>query len=309
MLSNSSFNDPKLYSDIQGLQSLTSNQATHSKKVNKEVAEQFESMMLQLLINSMRSANKAFSGGLFEQNETASMYTDLYDKQLALTLSQSGSMGLSKQIQAYLDNINAPEKADLPNQSVFEPLIPSLDTVKTLDKLEPVSSKEPSIMGFDSPSDFVSNLWSSAKAAAQLIGTDPKILLAQAALETNWGKQIIHHDAGDSTHNLFNIKAGDNWKQRAASFNTIEQEDGLLTKQRAKFRSYSSYADSFFDYTNFLKQNSRYSEALQHASEPDKFIGYLQKARYATDEKYSEKIMNIYSSAKFNDLFSQLNLI
>src|SRR5690606_29546652 len=58
---------------------------------------------------------------------------------------------------------------------------------------------------FSSPEDFVRKLWSMAKAAANYIGAKPEVLIAQAALETNWGKNILGR--GGASHNLFNIKA------------------------------------------------------------------------------------------------------
>lgn len=281
-VNNKSINDAKVYTDIQHLRSLHAEYQTHPDLVKKEVSQQFESLMVQMLLKSMRDANKEFTSELSSGDQT-DFYSDLFDKQLSLELSKSG-MGLSKPIEGYID------------RRMPTPMIPP-----------PMPSQMPSA-SFQTAADFVKQLWTSAKEAASLIGADPKLLLAQAALETNWGKQIIKHPTGDSTHNLFNIKADKSWIAPAATFHTLEQRDGVITKQPATFRSYASYADSFKDYAQFLKSNTRYQEALQQADNPQDFIQSLQQAHYATDENYSNKVMSIFSSKKFNTLFHELNL-
>jgi flagellar protein FlgJ len=64
----------------------------------------------------------------------------------------------------------------------------------------------------------------------------------------------------------------------------------------AGFRSYDSYKASFDDYVDFIKSNPRYSEALKKADNAAQYVRELQKAGYATDPRYAEKIMNIYHS-------------
>ena len=121
-------------------------------------------------------------------------------------------------------------------------------------------------------------------------------MLAQAALETGWGKHMVRDGNGDNSFNLFNIKAGRSWDGDAKAANTLEFKDGVMVKEVAKFRSYDSYEDSFKDYVSFLKGSSRYQEAINAAADPGKYLNLLQKAGYATDPRYADKISSIYNS-------------
>lgn len=314
MQTNKVLYDTSTYTNVQGLESLHHEYKINASGVKKEVAQQFESLMVQMLLKSMRDTNKEFASGLMDSDQSA-FYADLYDKQLSMVLSKSG-FGIAKNIEHYLDKAS-PEQVVTPLKpmmaSQIAPSFPSTSVSKPVvveeKPLLATSDVTPSSSYFNTAADFVKGLWHSAKAAASIIGVDPKLLLAQAALETNWGKNIIAHPNGKSTNNLFNIKADSHWKEAAASFNSIEEKEGVLVKEPSKFRAYESFQASFVDYTHFLQHNSRYSEALKNAPDAQKFVSSLQAANYATDSTYSEKIMSIYSSKSFNNLFDDANLI
>lgn len=310
MQTNKALYDSGVYTNVQGLESLRHEYSKDASGVKKEVSQQFESLLVQALLKSMRQANKACSSGLLN-NDQSEFYGDLLDKQLSLVISKSG-IGLAKTIETYMDRVSPDGMVPEQGLNQFAHDSPGLMTSSTGAKMtpEPVKiTQPPSVSGFDTAADFVKNLWGSAKEAAKLIGVDPKILLAQAALETSWGKKIVPQGDGKSTNNLFNIKAGNKWEKDSAAFNTIEERDGVLVKEKAHFRAYDSFKASFVDYTRFLQENSRYGEALKNAPNPEKFIHSLQKANYATDQRYSEKIMEIYDSKKFNRLIEENNLI
>jgi peptidoglycan hydrolase FlgJ len=143
---------------------------------------------------------------------------------------------------------------------------------------------------------FMSQLLPHAQEAADALGVDANVLLAQAALETGWGKSVIKNGQGESSFNLFNIKADKSWQGKQASVSTVEYDGNVARKEMAGFRSYESYKQSFDDYVNFIKTNPRYSEALKKAGNPTLYVRELQKAGYATDPRYAEKIMRIYNS-------------
>ena len=146
---------------------------------------------------------------------------------------------------------------------------------------------------FESPAQFVEVLMPLAESVATEIGVDPKVLLAQAALETGWGKHLIQRGEGGSSHNLFNIKADSRWDGDSVATMTLEFRDGVAQRERAAFRAYDSFEQSFRDYISFLKGSSRYQVALQHADDPYAYLKQLQQAGYATDPKYAEKISRI----------------
>ncbi|MFL9675897.1 flagellar assembly peptidoglycan hydrolase FlgJ [Pseudomonas marginalis] len=146
---------------------------------------------------------------------------------------------------------------------------------------------------FSSQDEFVATMLPMAKAAAARIGVDPKYLVAQAALETGWGKSVMRAEDGSSSHNLFGIKAGQSWQGGQARAITSEFRDGAMVKETAQFRSYASYQDSFHDLVTLLQSNDRYKEVVKSADNPEQFVRELQKAGYATDPAYASKISQI----------------
>ncbi|MBO9715904.1 MAG: flagellar assembly peptidoglycan hydrolase FlgJ [Pseudoxanthomonas sp.] len=143
-----------------------------------------------------------------------------------------------------------------------------------------------------SPERFVAKIWHHAQAAARELGVDARALVAQAALETGWGRKQIRQDDGASANNLFGIKAG-GWNGRRVSSGTHEYVDGVRVNEQAEFRAYASPAESFADYVRMLKSNPRYQKALQSGGDVGRFAQALQNAGYATDPSYAAKISAI----------------
>ncbi len=144
---------------------------------------------------------------------------------------------------------------------------------------------------FAAPKDFVSALTEPAKAVQDKIGVPFQVVIAQAALETGWGQKIIKDKQGSSSNNLFNIKADDRWAGEQIQKDTLEFELGAMVKKSAPFRAYQSLEESFNDYADFLVGNDRYQDALQNPGNVEHFLQGLQKAGYATDPQYANKIM------------------
>lgn len=156
----------------------------------------------------------------------------------------------------------------------------------------------PAGKAFSSADDFVATMLPLAKDAAARIGVDPTVLVAQAALETGWGKSVMRQQDGSSSHNLFGIKAQGDWQGPEARAITSEFRDGQMVKETADFRSYDSYSDSFHDLVNLLQSNNRYQGVLKSADNPEQFVKELQKAGYATDPDYASKISQIAKQMK-----------
>ncbi|MHC8310380.1 flagellar assembly peptidoglycan hydrolase FlgJ [Pseudomonas sp. GT1P32] len=151
----------------------------------------------------------------------------------------------------------------------------------------------PAKKAFSSADQFVNTMLPMAKEAAERIGVDPRYLVAQAALETGWGKSVMRAQDGSSSHNLFGIKAGSSWKGDSARAITSEFRNGAMVKETAEFRSYDSYKDSFHDLVTLLQTNNRYQDVVKSADNPEQFVRELQKAGYATDPDYASKISQI----------------
>jgi flagellar protein FlgJ len=152
-----------------------------------------------------------------------------------------------------------------------------------------------------SPEQFVKELWPCAEEAGKELGVDPRHLLAQAALETGWGKSLPCDANGKTSFNLFGIKAGDSWSGDSVSVRTLEFEGGVPMPKVAKFRSYDSAADSFRDYVALLRDNPRYAEALNTGSDTDAFANALQRGGYATDPAYAQKISAISQNLRISE--------
>ncbi|WP_095127794.1 flagellar assembly peptidoglycan hydrolase FlgJ [Pseudomonas sp. Irchel s3h14] len=151
----------------------------------------------------------------------------------------------------------------------------------------------PAKKAFSSADEFVNTMLPMAKEAAERIGVDPRYLVAQAALETGWGKSVMRAQDGSSSHNLFGIKAGSSWEGESARAITSEFRNGEMVKETAQFRSYDSYKDSFHDLVTLLQTNNRYQDVVKSADNPEQFVRELQKAGYATDPDYASKISQI----------------
>jgi len=147
-------------------------------------------------------------------------------------------------------------------------------------------------LGANTPEGFVASIWGHAQSAAKELGVDARALVAQAALETGWGKRQIKHADGSTSHNLFGIKAT-GWKGQSAVAGTHEYVDGVRRNETASFRAYSTPAESFADYVRLLKSSPRYQQALQAGTDVQGFARGLQRAGYATDPRYAAKIAAI----------------
>lgn len=277
-----------VYTDFDGLAKLKLEAKHKTPEAIAEVARQFESVFLSMVLKGMRAA-KLTEGGIMD-NDQSQFYQDMHDQQLSIHLAGKPGIGLADLIAEQL----SPQK----NNS-FNPLglkeyqnrpITTVET-KQLDAQE-ISSKE----------DFVRQLSGIARQAAEDIGVDARVLLAQAALETGWGKSVIKMTDGSSSFNLFNIKTHHNWSGKQATINTLEFDGGVARQEKSKFRAYANFADSFTDYVQFIKQNPRYQQALKNSDKAESYLRELQAAGYATDPAYADKVMRVYH----DDVFAEL---
>jgi len=161
-------------------------------------------------------------------------------------------------------------------------------------------------VNFETPKDFVTSIWQYAQKAASKIGVNPTVIVAQSALETGWGKHIIKDKNGDSSFNLFNVKAHRDWDGEKAAQSTLEFEQGVAVRKVEPFRVYNNFTEAFDDFVDFLKSNNRYEQALETVGDSEQFLQNLQKAGYATDPNYANKIINILNSDRFKDAVEQL---
>ncbi|MCL7743443.1 flagellar assembly peptidoglycan hydrolase FlgJ [Guyparkeria hydrothermalis] len=162
------------------------------------------------------------------------------------------------------------------------------------------TSRQPAY--WESPEQFVEAILPHAREAADKLGVSPKVLVAQSALETGWGKHVPHDDSGRASHNFFGIKADRGWDGERQVHGTLEFESGSLVRRQAAFREYDSMAGSFNDFARFIQDNPRYGKALEARNDPEQFARELQQAGYATDPKYADKLISIMNSPALKDV-------
>jgi flagellar protein FlgJ len=156
------------------------------------------------------------------------------------------------------------------------------------------------------PAGFVRAMAPHAAAAAQKLGVSVRALLAQAALETGWGKHLPQRHDGSSSFNLFGIKAGGGWGGDKVSVPTLEYEDGVAVRRRDTFRAYGSPADAFADYARMLTDNPRYAQALGKGENVAGFAHALSRGGYATDPAYAAKLTAIANSPQMREALASL---
>lgn len=291
----------QVYTDFEGLTALRAKARDDQQAALDPVARQFESLFLQMMLKSMRDAS--FGGGLLDSKQSA-FYREMYDQQITVNMSQRQGIGLADVIKQQLGDGVASTHRDLSPQDYLEmPLARAAAVKRTPPNQSLMSLWASDDIEFDgSPDSFLKQLWPMAERAAAELALAPEALLAQAALETGWGKHVMRQAGGGSSHNLFGIKADSRWSGEAVPISTLEYQDGIAVKTRASFRAYGSYADSFQDYVGFLRSNPRYREALSKTGDPTAYFSALQEAGYATDPRYAEKILQVLDSAPMQRL-------
>lgn len=182
--------------------------------------------------------------------------------------------------------------------------------VAQMDRLQQSGQGSVSSQGgaFGSPEAFVRQLLPAAQQVAAKIGLSPVALLAQAALETGWGRKMIRDNDGQSANNLFGIKAGQRWQGKAAQATSLEYEQGQPVMRASAFRSYDSFVQSMEDYVSLIGSDARYSQARAVAHDPDAYFEALQRAGYATDPQYASKLKQVLRSDAFSGVWPQAAL-
>lgn len=301
-----------VYTDFNGLAKLKNEAKNDSPAALKEAAKQFEAIFLNTILKGMRQAKLA-DGAL--DNEQSKFYNDMYDQQLALNLAGKPGIGLAGMIEKQL-NPNAesapaggqwalPDYRQRPvNAASRQPSSPVTLSAyayrdRPLGAMTAIPFGDERSEPMTTADAFVADLYPYAQQAGRALGVDPKALLAQAALETGWGRSVVKNHDGSSSFNVFNIKADKAWQGRQARVSTLEYQQGAMCKVNAGFRSYRSYRDSFEDYVAFIQGNPRYADALKHAGDTRQYLRELQQAGYATDPHYADKVMGIFRSAAF----------
>ena len=270
------------------IEALRSAAARDPKAAIHETAKQFEALFMQQLMKSMREAT--LSSGMLENSGTQ-LGTELLDTQYAAKMTGLPG-GLTDAIARQLERqMGGGAAAALAAASVSGG---SGSSTSTSDAA-PLSQRQ---------ADFVRSHQDAARAVEQQSGIPAAFMVGQAAHESAWGRREIRQADGGTSHNLFGIKAGAGWSGSVAEITTTEYVDGAAQKVTAKFRAYASYEESFRDYARLLTQSPRYAgvvDRLSQAVSTDAasardFAESLQRAGYATDPAYADKLTRVINT-------------
>ena len=249
--------------------------STDPKSAIKVAAKQFEAMFMQQLMKSMRESS--MNSGMLENGGTQ-MGTEMLDTQFANKMSGAPG-GLADVIARQLERqMNGVQAAAVPGAAAGSAAAGGSA------KVTPTQA------------EFLRVHQTSAQGAEAETGIPAAFMVAQAAHESGWGRHEIRNLDGSSSHNLFGIKAGSNWKGKTTTALTTEVVHGQAHKVYAKFRSYASYDESFRDYANMMKDNPRYAKVVASGASPQAFAMGLQRAGYATDPAYAAKLTRVINT-------------
>ena len=261
------------YTDLNGLAALKADPT--SPQAISAVAGQVEALFLQMMLKSMRDASM---GDELDGNEMG-VYQDMFDKQVALTISQHQDLGIGAILKRQLTGKTAPAapKTDSGGATAATPVAQTQVLAQT-------------------PAEFVDQVMPAIRRAATALGVNPLGLLAQAALETGWGQRMPRTSDGSSSFNLFGVKMGDEWKGARVIADTVEFSNGVATPRRTAFRAYGSIEESVSDFANLLKKSPRYRDAIAAGGDAHTYVDRMGKSGYATDPGYANKLNQILNS-------------
>jgi flagellar protein FlgJ len=318
------------YTDVNGLAALKRDPS--SPQAIKAVAQQVDALFLQMMLKSMRDAST--EGGESESNEM-SMYKDMFDKQIALQLSQHQGLGLGAQLTRQL----AAQAASAKGQPTAGAAPAGGATDATSVRRAPTGGSPASATSAASaasasaaggagpgaqaqaesaqggpapkspdtgstapvtnPSHFVSLVYPAIQRAAAALGVSPLGMLAQAALETGWGQRMARTAAGTPSLNMFGVKADSGWTGARARADTVEFSGGVATQKHTAFRAYGSIESSVSDFAGLLGSSPRYRDAVANGHDARAYVAAIGKSGYATDPQYATKLNDIMNSSTF----------
>ena len=306
--------------DIKSAQDLRTQFAKNPQEGLKAAAEQFEAMFLQQVMKSMRDTVP--QDGLLN-SDSSRFYTSLLDQQMAQNMASSGKgIGFARLIEQQLGKNLAASQASAEqtvpaNAAAAGNALPMSASDGRHLRTQAVPSSVPTSAAYAalqsattsvtnqaagaamsdadlplSAREFVGRVWPHAVEASRSTGISPQFLVAHAALESGWGRNEIRQSDGSASHSLFGIKAGKSWNGSSVEAATTEYVGGEAQSTVERFRSYGSYEEAFRDYANLLRNNPRYGGVIG-SQDGAEFAKGLQRAGYATDPAYADKLNRI----------------
>ena len=299
----------RLSVDVQGAQALRRSAAAGDPGALKAAAREFEAMFVQMMLKSMRATEFTGEQDVYGSSATLKMYREMLDQQWARQISRGNGLGLADAVvkrlgveaqgqawQERLSQVQAAAEVDpvgtevIPARPSSMPVTPSSNTEAVAAQTSQPSTKPVGVA--ETKQDFIDRLLPHAQSIEAETGIPARFMIAQAALESGWGKREILTAEGGASHNLFGIKAT-GWRGQTAEVITTEYRQGLAMKVSQSFRAYADYGEAFADYARLLGQKY----GLQGVgNDPETFVSALVKGGYATDPAYASKLRGVIAS-------------
>jgi flagellar protein FlgJ len=281
-----------LASDVRGAEALRARAHTGDPEALRAAARQFEALFIGQMLKTMRETRFTTDADPFASSSSLKLYQEMFDQQIAQKMASGNGLGFANAMYAALVRNagvapNSTGVADSNDAALAGlPLHPESRPVP----LPPLTNAQPGSAA-STRQEFIETLRPHAEAVADSLGIPAHFILAQAALETGWGKRQIVTEDGSNSYNLFGIKAGANWNGAVAEQMTTEYQQGLAIKKTQTFRAYSGYEAAFQDYADLLKR--RYPQAAGAGDDAATFASGLAAGGYATDPAYAAKVQRV----------------
>ncbi len=261
----------------------------------RQAAQHFESLFIDMWMKSAREGTRALAPDSMFASPELQLHQEMADHETALHLARQGGVGLADVIVRQLrgEAVLAPQpvRATAPGGGAEAVATPAPATQRNGQRMS----------AFDSPQSFVATLQPLIERLTAGTPLPALGVLSQAALETGWGRHVIADGAGQSTHNLFGIKAGADAATPQVPIATREFEFGRWIERVENFKAYGDWPDSIRDYVQKLA-GPRYAAGVDAAADTgnaslldrvQRFADGLQSAGYATDPAYASKLVGV----------------
>lgn len=285
----------RLAVDVADAQALKAKAASGDRAALVGAAKQFESLLVSQMLKNMRQTRFSDEDDPMNSGEGMKLYQDLLDQQWATQLSKGRGLGFADMMVKAMEKQSSVVSSELsvggaqPVTGSTQPVVGGLEAPTPLPQA--VHIAQAATANSELPTGFIARMRPHAEAAAAETGVPAQFILAQAALESGWGKHEIKDAQGQASHNLFGIKAGRSWDGAVAETLTTEYRQGVPMKLTQRFRAYADYGSAFTDYANLLK--TRYGVALEGGADPSTFTKGLVAGGYATDPSYGDKLQAV----------------
>lgn len=281
--------------DLVDARALKFRATSGDREALRDAAKQFEALMVAQMLKQMRQTRFNDEDDPLTGGDSLKLYQGLLDQQWAAKMTSGRGLGFAEMLTRHLERqaglapVAEPKAADpaaKTGQAVAPARLPA--QVPGAGPAVPAAAGEPG----GRKQAFLEALRPHAEVAETATGVPANFILAQAALESGWGAREIRDAAGQASHNLFGIKAGQRWTGESVETTTTEFRQGLPMKLTQRFRAYADYGAAFADYAQLLKQ--RFGDAL--GQDADAFAEGLARAGYATDPAYAGKLKSVIAS-------------